>query len=52
MSHATEAIQRTATAQTIIDTPLGPVLLVRTADGLAGAWFEGQKHHQIGRAHV
>ena len=54
MSHATEAIQRTATAQTIIDTPLGPVLLVRTAEGLAGAWFEGQKHHpgRIDAPHV
>ena len=54
MSHATEAIQRNATAQTIIDTPLGPVLLVRTADGLAGAWFEGQKHHpgELAAPHV
>ena len=26
-------------------SPLGPLLLVRTDDGLAGAWFEGQKHH-------
>lgn len=33
------------TAQTIVDTPLGPVLLARTATGLAGAWFEGQKAH-------
>ncbi len=45
MSHATESIQRHATAQMRIATPLGSVLLVRTAAGLAGAWFEGQKHH-------
>ena len=45
MSHATAAIHRHATAQTRIETPLGAVLLARTADGLAGAWFEGQKHH-------
>ena len=45
MSHATDAIHRHATAQTRIETPLGAVLLARTADGLAGAWFEGQKHH-------
>ena len=45
MSHATESIQRNATAQMRIATPLGNVLLVRTPQGLAGAWFEGQKHH-------
>lgn len=33
------------TAQTTIETPLGRMLLARTASGLAGAWFEGQKHH-------
>lgn len=33
------------TAQARIDTPLGPMLIARTADGLAGAWFDGQKHH-------
>jgi len=33
------------TAQTTINTPLGPMLLARTALGLAGVWFEGQKHH-------
>jgi methylated-DNA-[protein]-cysteine S-methyltransferase len=32
-------------AQTTIDTPLGRMLLARTVKGLAGAWFEGQKHH-------
>ena len=33
------------TAQTTINTPLGRLLLARTAKGLAGVWFEGQKHH-------
>lgn len=45
MSFATDSIQRNATAQTRIDSPLGPLLLVRTATGLAGVWFEDQKHH-------
>ena len=33
------------TAQTTINTPLGKLLLARTARGLAGVWFDGQKHH-------
>jgi len=33
------------TAQTTINTPLGKLLLARTAKGLAGIWFDGQKHH-------
>ncbi len=32
-------------AQARADTPLGPILLAATAHGLAGLWFEGQKHH-------
>ena len=32
-------------AQARADTPLGPVTLVATADGLAGVWFDGQAHH-------
>jgi methylated-DNA-[protein]-cysteine S-methyltransferase len=36
---------RACTAQATIETPLGELLLARTAEGLAGAWFEGQKHH-------
>jgi methylated-DNA-[protein]-cysteine S-methyltransferase len=32
-------------AQARIDTPLGPLTLAATANGLAGAWFDGQKHH-------
>jgi methylated-DNA-[protein]-cysteine S-methyltransferase len=32
-------------AQARIDTPLGPMTAAATADGLAGLWFDGQKHH-------
>lgn len=32
-------------AQCRIDTPLGPLTLAATAKGLAGAWFDDQKHH-------
>ena len=32
-------------AQTAVDTPLGPLLLAATARGLAGAWFDDQRHH-------
>jgi len=32
-------------AKTQIETPLGPLLLVATDAGLAGAWFDAQKHH-------
>ncbi|MCM5678224.1 methylated-DNA--[protein]-cysteine S-methyltransferase [Schlegelella sp. S2-27] len=32
-------------AQRHIDSPLGNILLARTAQGLAGLWFEGQKDH-------
>lgn len=28
-----------------IDTPLGGVLLAASADGLAGLWFDAQRHH-------
>ena len=35
------------TAQLHIDTPLGRVLLARTAKGLAGAWFVGQKDYPV-----
>ena len=40
-----DSIHTNCVAQTTIDTPLGGILLARTAKGLAGAWFEGQKHH-------
>jgi methylated-DNA-[protein]-cysteine S-methyltransferase len=45
MSLTLESIHGRATAQCTADTPLGEMLLVRTADGLAGAWFSGQAHH-------
>ena len=45
MSYATSTIPGRATAQMRYASPLGPLLLVRTRDGLAGAWFEAQKHH-------
>lgn len=32
-------------AQARADTPLGPVTLAATAQGLAGLWFDDQKHH-------
>lgn len=32
-------------AQARADTPLGPVTVAATARGLAGIWFDGQKHH-------
>ena len=28
-----------------IDTPLGPLTAARSATGLSGLWFDGQKHH-------
>ena len=40
-----DAIRTNCTAQTTITTPLGRITLARTVQGLAGAWFEGQKHH-------
>lgn len=45
MNTTTDSIHAACTAQAMITTPLGTVLLARTARGLAGAWFEGQKHH-------
>ena len=32
------------TAQAAFDSPLGRITLARTAAGLAGLWFDGQKH--------
>jgi methylated-DNA-[protein]-cysteine S-methyltransferase len=32
-------------AQATIDSPIGPLLALATAKGLAGLWFDGQKHH-------
>ena len=45
MTYATESILHSATAQCRIASPLGTMLLARTKHGLAGAWFELQKHH-------
>lgn len=45
MNVVIDAIHSAGTAQAVAATPLGPLRLVRTARGLAGAWFEGQKHH-------
>jgi methylated-DNA-[protein]-cysteine S-methyltransferase len=33
------------TAQARWTSPLGPMTLAATSSGLAGAWFDGQKHH-------
>ncbi len=45
MSTIHTAIRAACTAQATVETPLGPLLIVRTAKGLAGTWFDGQKHH-------
>ena len=45
MTSSTKAVHALAIAQTTLATPLGLLLLARTAQGLAGAWFEGQKDH-------
>lgn len=45
MNATTDSIHTACTAQATIRTPLGALLLARSARGLAGVWFEGQKHH-------
>ena len=45
MTVATTSILVHCTAQCRIASPLGTMLLARTETGLAGAWFEKQKHH-------
>lgn len=45
MNTTTDSIAQACTAQTTVTTPLGKLLLVRTEKGIAGVWFEGQKHH-------
>jgi methylated-DNA-[protein]-cysteine S-methyltransferase len=32
-------------AQARLDSPLGPMTVAATAQGLAGLWFDGQAHH-------
>jgi len=41
----TAAVRTACTAQKRWRSPLGIMLLARTERGLAGAWFEGQRHH-------
>jgi methylated-DNA-[protein]-cysteine S-methyltransferase len=45
MSFATDSIHDACTAQATCTSSLGAMLLARTANGLAGVWFEGQKDH-------
>lgn len=46
MTLATASIPTTCTARAVVATPVGPMLLARTARGLAGAWFlDDQQHH-------
>ena len=54
MTYATDSIRTHCTAQTVFTSPLGKLLLARTQAGLAGAWFEGQRHHppQLDAPHV
>ena len=40
-----QAVHAACTAQLTVPSPLGPMLLARSAQGLCGAWFENQKHH-------
>ena len=42
---ATQAIKQSCNAQAVMPSPLGEVLLARTPQGLAGAWFLDQKYH-------
>ncbi len=36
---------RDLVAQARLDSPLGPITVAATAQGLAGLWFDGQAHH-------
>ncbi|MEO8923264.1 MAG: methylated-DNA--[protein]-cysteine S-methyltransferase [Caldimonas sp.] len=45
MNDRTSSFDHRITAQMRYASPLGKLLLARTAKGLAGAWFENQKHH-------
>lgn len=36
---------RSLIAQARFETPLGPITVAATAQGLAGLWFDGQTHH-------
>ena len=37
--------QQILVAQARLDSPLGPITVAATAKGLAGLWFDAQKHH-------
>jgi methylated-DNA-[protein]-cysteine S-methyltransferase len=45
MTSTTSRLPVACTAWSHFESPLGGMLLARTANGLAGAWFDGQKHH-------
>jgi methylated-DNA-[protein]-cysteine S-methyltransferase len=45
MSSTLLTIHSACTLQAGVDTPLGRIRLARTPRGLAGAWFDGQRHH-------
>ncbi|HUG26559.1 methylated-DNA--[protein]-cysteine S-methyltransferase [Piscinibacter sp.] len=45
MSFAVRSVHAACTAQATFASPLGAMLLARTAGGLAGVWFDGQKDH-------
>ena len=36
---------RRLVAQARLDSPLGPITVAATEQGLAGLWFDGQAHH-------
>jgi methylated-DNA-[protein]-cysteine S-methyltransferase len=45
MNALARSLYARCTAQRHLDTPLGRVCIARTGRGLAGLWFDGQKHH-------
>jgi methylated-DNA-[protein]-cysteine S-methyltransferase len=45
MRITTAPVRAACNAQAEAAAPLGTILLARTRNGLAGAWFAGQKHH-------
>jgi methylated-DNA-[protein]-cysteine S-methyltransferase len=45
MTSTTTTIRAACTAQAALPTPLGVLCVARTEAGLAGAWFDGQRHH-------
>lgn len=45
MNTSLAALPSQLTARTRWASPLGGILIARTAHGLAGLWFDGQKHH-------